>query len=96
MNDLMTQLRARHRPALLIRAARIGQADYVRRRDLARILRTSSLPSTGAAIVALMEREAELDERRTSGASGYTSCAHIEVLAALMGEARALQVRTGG
>lgn len=91
MIDLMTLLRGLHRPALLVRAARIGQADYVRRRDLPRILRSSSLPAPGPAVMALVEREAELDERRRFGGSGYTAAAHIEVLAALMAEARALQ-----
>lgn len=91
MNDLMTQLRGLHRPGLLIRAARIGQADYVRRRDLPRILRVSTPPTPGAAIMALMEREAELDERRRAVGSSYAASAHIEVLAALMAEARALQ-----
>jgi hypothetical protein len=93
MIDLMTLLRGLRRPALLIRAARIGQGDYVRRRDLARILRTSRLPASGAAVMALMEREAELDERRRSGAAGYTVAAHVEVLAALMAEARGLADR---
>lgn len=90
MTDLMTLLRNLRRPALLIRAARIGQGDYVRRRDLARILRTSRLPAPGAAVMALMEREADLDERRRAGSAGYTAAAHVEVLAALMAEARSL------
>lgn len=90
MTDLMTLLRGLRRPALLIRAARLGQRDYLRRRDLARILRTSRLPGHGAAVVALMEREADLDERRRSGAAGYTAASHVEVLAALMAEALAL------
>lgn len=95
MNDILTLLRGLHRPALLIRAARIGQGDYVRGRDLSRVLRTNALPSPGAAAMALVEREAELNERRLSGASGYVAAAHIEVLAALMAEARVLQRRTG-
>lgn len=93
MNDITTLLRGLRRPPLLIRAARIGQADYVRRRDLSRILRTPRLPSTGAAIIALMEREAELDERRRTGGSGYLAAAHVEVLAALLAEARSHQAR---
>ena len=93
MNDIMTQLRGLVRPSLLIRAARIGQADYRRKRDLGRLLRVSALPTPGAAVMALMEREAELDERRRTGGSGYAAAAHVEVLAALMAEARALQAR---
>ena len=90
MNDVNTMLRALRRPAILIRAARIGQEGYVRRRDLARILRTTPLPGPGAAIMALMDREAELDERRREGSLTYTAASHVEVLAALMAEARAL------
>ena len=94
MNDIMTMLRTLKRPALLIRTARIGQSDYVRRRDLARILRTTRLPGPGAACLALMEREAEIDERRRLGSAGYTAALHVEVLAALMAEARALAAAT--
>ena len=90
MTDIMTLLRMLRRPPLLIRAARIGQCDYRRARDLGRILRVSSPPAPGPAVMALMEREAELDERRRGGAGGYMAAAHIEVLAALMAEARAL------
>lgn len=93
MTDLMTMLRGLHRPSLLIRAARLGQEHYLRRRDLARILRSSRLPGPGAAVVALMEREAELDERRREGTATYTCEAHVAVLTALMAEARALQSR---
>ena len=90
MTDIMTLLRGLRRPPLLIRAARIGQEGYVRRRDLARILRTSRPPAPGAAVMALMEREAELDERRRAGSAAYTIATHVEVLAALMAEARAV------
>ena len=93
MTDIMSLLRTLNRPALLIRAARIGQRDYVRRRDLSRILRTPRLPASGAAVMALLEREAELDERRREGSTTYAAAAHIEVLAALMAEARALASR---
>ena len=93
MTDIMTLLRALRRPALLIRAARIGQASYDRKRDLGRILRTSRLPAPGPAAMMLMERESELDERRRTGSAAYTFGAHVEVLAALMAEARALATR---
>lgn len=93
MTDIMTLLRALRRPALLIRAARIGQEGYDRKRDLGRILRTARLPAPGAAAMALMEREAELDERRREGSAAYTFGAHVEVLAALMAEARAVAAR---
>jgi hypothetical protein len=93
MNDLMTMLHGMRRPALLIRAARIGQGDYARRRDLGRILRTSPPPAAGAAVMALIEREGELNERRLAGNSGYTAAAHVEVLAALMAEARTFRAR---
>ena len=93
MIDVMSLLRSLRRPALLIRAARIGQEDYSRERDLARILRSGRPPAGGAAVMALLEREADLDERRRAGSAGYTFGSHVEVLAALMAEARALAAR---
>ena len=93
MQDIQTMLRALRRPALLIRAARFGQGGYQRSRDLRRILRRAEPPAPGAAAMALLEREAALEDARRAGAPGYTFAAHIEVLTALMGEARLLAAR---
>ena len=83
-------LAALRRPKLLIRAARLGLADYSRTRDLRRIMRTGAVPTPSNAVAALMNTEAELEECRRSGTSTYSVIRHVEVMIALMAEARLL------
>ncbi|WP_417258870.1 DUF6477 family protein [Celeribacter sp.] len=85
--NALTHLR---RPRLLIRAARCGVMDYNRRRDLKRVLRSATLPSPSASVSMLMEREAELEATRKTDDGSYSVVRHVEVLIALMGEARLL------
>ena len=82
------------RPRLLIRAARIGAHDYRRDPHLLRILGYGTLPRPGAALMQLFEIEAELEDRRKAGDTGYAVSRHVEILVAMMGEARA--IRSGG
>lgn len=96
MQDIQTRLAALRRPALLIRAARMGQADYRRDQHLPRLLGYGALPSHGAAAIALMEIEADLDARRTAGDAGWSAARHVEVLIALMAEARLLRAGAPG
>jgi hypothetical protein len=49
------------------------------------------LPKHGAALVQLIEKETQLNTARKSGATGYSLVAHVDVLIALMGEARLLR-----
>lgn len=90
MTDTLSLLKSLHRPRLLIRAARFGQEDYCRDRDLTRILRISRPPAPLNAVDRLIEQEQELEEIRTTGDAGYSPARHVEVLIALMAEARAL------
>ncbi|OOY33702.1 hypothetical protein BMI88_06125 [Thioclava sp. F36-6] len=76
------------RPRLLIRAARHGLSDYSRKRDLKRVLRMSELPRPGTALRALMAEEAALDQARRAGEATYSVARHIELLIALLAEAR--------
>ncbi|WP_244867469.1 DUF6477 family protein [Vannielia litorea] len=78
------------RPRLLIRAARLGLSDYSRTRDLKRIMRVTTLPAPTKALRDLMDTEAEMEEGRQSGLSTYSVIRHVEVLIALMAEARLL------
>ncbi|WP_425101270.1 DUF6477 family protein [Tropicibacter sp. S64] len=91
MKDVLGILSELRRPPLLIRAARIGAQDYRREIHLGRILGTAALPRAGAAAMRLMELEIDLDDRRRRAEAGYSVSHHVEVLAALMGEARLLQ-----
>lgn len=91
MQDILGMLQSLHRPRLLIRAARFGARDYRRDIHLGRLLGFGTLPRTGPAIMRLIAMEAELDERRRAGDAGYSVARHVEVLAAMMGEARRLE-----
>lgn len=88
MTDPHAMLAALRRPRLLIRAARFGLCDYNRDRDLRRLTRSETVPAPARALPALMETEAQLEEIRRAGDASYSVCRHVEVLIALMAEAR--------
>ena len=88
MNDVTTLLKALRRPRLLIRAARFGLNGYNRNRDLKRVMRTNTAPSPSRALSTLIEEEARIEESRKSGDATYNVTRHVDVLIALMGEAR--------
>ena len=88
MNDTLTFLAALRRPSLLIRAARFGTMDYRRERDLRRLTQTSHLPSPGRALGLLISEEGRIEETRKMGCATYSAARHIELLIALMAEAR--------
>lgn len=90
MTDFRTALAALTRPRLLVRAARLGVEDYRRERDLRR-LTVHAAPDS--AFPRLLEQEAMLEARRLDGDAAYSIARHIEVLIALMAEAR-LQPRS--
>lgn len=90
MTDTATRLKALRRPRLLIRAARCGASDYIRGRDLKRVLKRAELPNPSRAVHVLLDTEAGLEEARKTGDHGYNAQRHVEVLIALMGEARLL------
>ncbi|MCB1336467.1 MAG: hypothetical protein KDK10_03070 [Maritimibacter sp.] len=87
-NATLAALSRLRRPKLLIRAARFGLADYNRERDLRRLMHSAHAPAPGAALARLMEEEARLEEIRRDGGAGYSPARHVEVLIALMAEAR--------
>jgi len=90
MTDILSLLKSLHRPRLLIRAARLGLADYNRARDLKRVMKVSQLPTPGRAILSLINREAEIEEARKNGQASYSIAQHVDILVAMMGEARLL------
>ncbi len=83
------------RPRLLISAARLGAAQYRRDIHLPRHLGTDLLPDHAVALEALIEIEAELDEERRARRTGYAVARHVDVMIALMGEARLLRAEMG-
>ncbi len=90
MTDITAILRNIRRPGLLIRAARCGQLDYDRTRDLKRVLKKFRISSGRNVIDGLMDVEKHLEETRVSGDAGYSVSRHVEVLIALMAEASLL------
>lgn len=88
MCDYHKRMAALRRPGLLIRAARFGVQDYRRERDLKRLL--GALPGPDRALARLMADEAALEEVRGSDEAGYDLRRHLDLLIAMMGEARLL------
>ena len=88
MNDPVKCLAALRRPSLLIRAAKFGLSDYRRDRDLRRLTHCSTLPSPGRALGLLMTEEGRMEETRKTGDTAYSATRHIELLIALLAEAR--------
>lgn len=91
MQDLLSMIAGLKRPSLLVGAARFGVDDYDRLRSLPRLLRTAGAPKPGPAIVRLLEIETEMNDMRKVNAADYAIARHVELLIALMGEARELK-----
>lgn len=91
MEDVLTMISRLKRPTLLVRTARHGIEDYNRVRHLTRLLKSETLPAPGKAIIKLMELEAVADTQRREKRAEYSVARHIELLVALMCEARILK-----
>jgi len=91
MQDVLSTLNGLRRPPLLIRAARIGVCDYNRAVHLPRHLGPAALPRAAEALIRLMEIEAALERDRAARATGYRAARHVEVLIAMLGEARIIR-----
>jgi hypothetical protein len=91
MQDVISMLHALRRPPLLMRAARIGAEDYRREVHLPRILGYGVLPRHGAALLKLIELEGNLNDQRVNGNTSYSLFKHVDLLIAMLGEARVLR-----
>ena len=91
MQDVLSMMESLRRPGLLIRAARIGADDYRRTRHLQRLLGYGQLPRGAQALMQLMELERGLDDQRLGDDAAYSLTRHVDVLIAMMGEARLLR-----
>lgn len=91
MPEIQDLLRPVKRPGLLVRAARHALTEYDRDRHLRRILRAEETPPPAAAASQLFEIEQTYEDRRRAADAGYSVQRHIEVLCALMAEARLLR-----
>jgi hypothetical protein len=88
MSDFRMILSNLRRPRLLMHAARFGLGDYRRERDLRRLMSLAATPEK--TVETLLSVEERLEETRLSGDAGYSVARHIEVLIALLAEARQL------
>lgn len=89
MNNTQAAIATIRRPKLLVRAARMGAADFRRDRDLRKLIGGERLPSPQNAIPALLELEETLNQNRLEGDVTYRVERHIMTLIALLAEARA-------
>lgn len=89
MSDFCKTLSSLRRPRLLMHAARFGLGEYRRDRDLRRLVSCGSSPEE--TVPTLLSREEEMEATRKAGDAGYSVTRHIEVLIALLAEARLLR-----
>lgn len=90
MTSLTMRLANLRRPSLMIRAARAGAILFDRHRDLARLGLSTYLSDPSECISVLMREEAELETARKLRSPSYELTRHIQVLIALIAEARFL------
>ncbi len=88
MTDILGQLTNLQRPSLLVRAARIAATHYRREHHLRSILGSSHLPRHAVALLRLTEIESEMNARREIRNANYSVTRHIDVLTAIVVEAR--------
>ena len=91
MLDVISMLQAIRRPPLLMRAARLGADDYRRDIHLPRLLGYGVLPRHVQALLKLIELEAGMNDQRLTGNASYSLAKHVDVLIAMLGEARVLR-----
>lgn len=88
MKDVHSMLANLRRPRLLVRAARHGLQDYRRDRDLRRLIAPGPAITPDAAMAHLLDAEAQIETTRRAGDASYSIARHVELLIALMAEAR--------
>ena len=86
--DIAPQHAPLMRPAVLIRAAKAGQAGWRRERDLPRLLGRETLPSNPAALRILRAAEQAADTARREGHADYDLHRHVRLIIALLAELR--------
>lgn len=91
MKDIHSLLASLHRPRILMRAGRIGAQDYRRAVHLPRFLGYGNLPRHAEALMRLMDAEAEIEIQRTTADPCYSVARHVEIMIAIVGEARELR-----
>lgn len=88
MNSPLAYLQNLNRPQLLVDAARVWLPDFNRDSSMKRIFPGIVPPAPGRGFDALVEQETAIDQIRREGAASYSAARHIELLVALIVEAR--------
>jgi Family of unknown function (DUF6477) len=90
MRDIRTALENMRRPRLLMNAARSGLVNYKRDRDLRRLIGTEPRTPMEITLPKLLSEENRLESIRIAGDAAYPVARHIDVMIALLAEARLL------
>lgn len=88
MTDPLSRLATLSRPSLLVQAAKIGVPELNRDVSLRRMLPGQSPPPPGQAFEPLLFREEAMEMARRDGGAAYSAAKHVELLSALIVEAR--------
>lgn len=91
MLDIQTRIKSLKRPPLLARAARFGVDDYRREIHLKRILKLDETPRSADAVMRLLDIELDMNKSRMEKRGDYSPAKHVDVLIAILGEARLLK-----
>lgn len=89
MRPAITRLSQMKRPKLLMKAARFALDGYDRKRALPRILGKTPTRHDHT-IDELLLHEEQVESLRRSGGADYSPARHIELLTAIIAEARSL------
>ncbi len=96
MRDLLQVINGLRRPGLLLRAARAGAEAYSRDGHLRRLLGPGRPPASGEALRRLLADEDDVERCRRTGQPGYSAVRHVDLLIAIMAEARIYRAMTAG
>lgn len=88
MQDISQYVASLQRPRLLVQAANHGLDHYERSVDLKRIIGTEGSEPTRKMLMTLVDKEAQLEHFRRSRDHAYSVASHVDVLIALIFEAR--------
>ena len=91
MSDLLNFVNSLRRPRLLLNAAKFGMSHYNRAKSLRRLAPSQNTTSAFDAVKALIATEDNLEQARQAGDASYAPSRHVEVLIALLAEARELR-----
>lgn len=90
MSDLLHLVATLRRPKLLLQAVRHGLTEYNREKTLRRLTGGTEMPAPRRAVQSLLLAEEMQETARRDRDAAYSPSRHIEILVALIAEARAL------